>query len=128
MSKDSTNTEHAPAVNNEVKKRGAPVLPANKKRSSRYPLRLASADYERREQYCEEHGLKMAEFYRMAIAEYITAGVHSAPSEPSTNDKVYILHMTPAQKQACDDFAAKHAISLADLFRAATERYMKKHK
>jgi len=126
MSENVTDTEST-AIDNAPKRRGAPVLPASKKRTAKYPLRFAMSDYERHEQYCEEHGLKMAEFYRMASKEYIASGEHDTPSEPSTNDKVYILNMTSAEKQACDDFAAEQGISLADFFRAAAERYMEKH-
>lgn len=122
MSEDTMETKQ------EIKRRGAPVLPQEEKRIARCTLRFSMEDFYRHEKFCKEHGIKVAEFYRFAAREYIASGTTGTQVTASENEKVYILNMMQTEKAACEEFAKTYNMSLADFFRVAAEEYIDKYK
>lgn len=116
---NQVNTEPAKSV-----KRGAPLLPAEKKRTARYPLRIWQKDFDLYERFCVQNGIKLAEFFRFAVRSYMDADAPVTADEPGGHDKVYIMHMTLAEKERADAFAASRNMTQASFYRSAAEYYL----
>lgn len=61
----------ATAEKKEGKRRGAPVLAAEAKRTSQYVLHLTAEEKNSHAAFVKAKGLKLADFYRNAAAEYM---------------------------------------------------------
>lgn len=64
-------TTKATAPEEGAKRRGAPVLPPEEKRTSQYVLHMTAEEKSAHAAFAKAKKLKLADFYRNAAAEYM---------------------------------------------------------